>query len=153
MTTVPDRRIVLPSTEDTAELARLTAALGGPTATLVGPDGVPTPLPAEVHQALKAVVEAMAQGLAVSIEPHSTQLSVAEAADLLGMDRPRLVRLLDHGTIPFEHRGRQRVVMLADVIDYQERVRAKRRATLDEMTRTTAEDGTHDTLDGFIETR
>jgi hypothetical protein len=45
------------------------------------------------------------------------------------------------------------VVRLADVIDYQEHVRAQRRATLDKMTRTTAEDGTNDTLDGFIETR
>jgi hypothetical protein len=43
--------------------------------------------------------------------------------------------------------------MLADTIDYQERARAKRRATLDEMTRTAAEDGTDDTVDGFIETR
>jgi excisionase family DNA binding protein len=67
----------------------------------------------------------MAQGLAVSIAAHPTQLTVQEAADLLGMHRPALVRLLDHGKIPFEHRGRQRVVMLADVIDYQERVRAK----------------------------
>jgi excisionase family DNA binding protein len=153
MAAVPDRRTVLPPAEDNPVMVGLAAALDAPTASLVGPGGVPTPLPAEVHQVLKAVVDAMAQGLAVSVEPHNTQLSVQEAADLLGMDRPRLVRLLDHGTIPFEHRGRQRVVMLADVIDYQERVRAKRRATLDEMTRTTAEDGTHDTLDGFIETR
>lgn len=43
--------------------------------------------------------------------------------------------------------------MLADVIAYQQRARAQRRATLDEMTRTAAKDGTDDTADGFIETR
>jgi excisionase family DNA binding protein len=122
---------------ETPELARLGTALLGPAVALVGADGTATPLPDAVHQVLITVVDAMARGLAVTITAHPTQLTVQEAADLLGVHRPRLVRLLDHGTIPFEHRGRQRVVMLADVLDYQERVRAN----LDEAARKVAEDG------------
>lgn len=131
MTDVPEARTVLPPSDDTG-LGSLATALDGPSVALVGSDGTSTPLPDEVRQVLKTVVEAMAHGLAVSITAHNTQLTVQETADLLGMHRPRLVRLLDHGTIPFEHHGRQRVVRLADVIDYQERVRAKRRAGTDE---------------------
>ncbi len=148
MTAASARRTVLPPVEGSDELLRIMTVLEAPAVELVGPGGTSTPLPDEVRQVLRTVVEAMAQGLAVSIESHSTQLTVQEAADLLGMDRPRLVRLLDHGTIPFDHRGRQRVVGLADVIDYQERVRANRRATLADMTRTSAGAGADDTPEG-----
>lgn len=153
MTAVLEPQTVLPPTKDAPELASLATALQAPTAALVGPDGAQTPLPDEVYQVLKNVVDAMSQGLAITVAPHNTQLTTQEAADLLGVSRPTLVRLLEDGEIPFEHRGRHRRVMLADVIAYQERARAKRRATLDEMTRTAAEDGTDDTADGFIETR
>jgi len=153
MTAVVESQTVLPPAKDAPELASLATALEGPSAALVGPDGAETPLPDEVYQVLKSVVDAMSQGLAITVAPHNTQLTTQEAADLLGVSRPTLVRLLEDGEIPFELRGRHRRVMLADVIAYQERARAKRRATLDEMTRTAAEDGTDDTADGFIETR
>jgi excisionase family DNA binding protein len=153
MTAVLEPQTVLPPAKDAPELASLATALEGPTATLVGPDGAKTPLPDEVYQVLKNVVDAMTQGLAITVAPHNTQLTTQEAADLLGVSRPTLVRLLKDGEIPFELRGRHRRVMLADVIAYQQHARAQRRATLDEMTRTAAEDGTDDTADGFIETR
>lgn len=116
-------------------LASLATALEGDSVALVGSDGAPTPLPDEVRRVLEVVVGAMARGLAVSVTAHNTQLTVQEAADLLGIERPRLVRLLDHGAIPFEHRERRRIVRLADVLGYQERVRAARRADLDELAR------------------
>jgi len=43
--------------------------------------------------------------------------------------------------------------MLADVVNYQQRVKTKRRATLDEMTRIAAEDGSYDEGTGFVQTR
>lgn len=153
MTAVLEPQTVLPPAKDAAELASLATALQSPAAALVGPDGSQTPLPDVVYKVLRSVVAAMSQGLAITVAPHNTQLTTQEAADLLGVSRPTLVRLLEDGEIPFELRGRHRRVMLADVIAYQQRARAKRRATLDEMTRTAAEDGTEDTADGFIETR
>lgn len=152
MTVVLEPQTVLPTT-DAPGLASLATALQAPTAALVRPDGTQTPLPDEVYQVLKSVVDAMSRGLAITVAPHNTQLTTQEAADLLGVSRPTLVRLLEDGEIPFELRGRHRRVMLADVVSYQERARRRRRATLDEMTRTTAEDGTDDTADEFIETR
>ncbi len=153
MTAVLESQTVLPPAKDAPELASLATALEGPAAALVGPDGTETPLPREVYQVLKNVVDAMSQGLAITVAPHNTQVTTQEAADLLGVSRPTLVRLLEAGEIPFELRGRHRRVMLADVVAYQQRARAQRRATLDEMTRAAAEDGIDDTADGFIETR
>jgi excisionase family DNA binding protein len=153
MTAAEESRTVLPPAADDHALARLSIILEGPHIALVGLDGMSTPLPEAVRQVLKVVVDAMSQGLAVSTTAHNTQLTVQEASELLCIQRPRLVRLLDHGAIPFEHRGRQRVVKLADIINYQERLRATRHATLDEMTQVANQDGTAQTVDGFPETR
>jgi excisionase family DNA binding protein len=153
MAAVLEAHTVLPPTRDDPELASLAAALQAPAATLVGPDGTRMPLPDEVYQVLKSVVDAMSQGLAITVAPRNTQLTTQEAADLLGVSRPTLVRLLEDGEIPFHHRGRHRRVMLAHIVAYQERARVKRRATLDEMTRTASEDGAYDTPDEFIQTR
>jgi hypothetical protein len=57
------------------------------------------------------------------------------------------------GEIPFGLRGRHRRVVLADIVDYQQRVKTKRRAALDEMTSAAAEDGSYDECTGFVQTR
>jgi excisionase family DNA binding protein len=102
-------------------------------ASLIGPDGERLDVPPEVFEILREVVEALAQGLAITIAPHQKILSTSEAADILGVSRPTLVRLLEAGEIPFEQPGRHRRVRLADVLAYHERSRRHRGAGLDQM--------------------
>jgi excisionase family DNA binding protein len=71
--------------------------------------------------------------LAISIAPHNTMLTTQEAADLLNVSRPTLVRLLADGEISHTMRGRHRRVMLQDILDYREHTRRDRRQTLDQM--------------------
>lgn len=154
MTAVLEQHTVLPPAKHDPGLESVRATLHTePRAALVGPDGARVALPDEVYRVLRDVVEAMSQGLAISIAPHNTQLTTQEAADLLGISRPTLVRLLVDGEIPFELRGRHRRVMLADVVAYQQRAKVERRAALDEMTRTASEDDSYDTGTGFVQTR
>lgn len=122
-------------------------------AKLVGPDGEEIALPGEVYSALREVVDAMAQGLAITIAPQHAVLTTQQAAELLNISRPTLVRLLEEGQLPYEQRGRHRRVRLTDVLDYQERSRYERKAKLDELTHSASEDGTADKIDGFIQTR
>jgi excisionase family DNA binding protein len=102
-------------------------------AELVGPDGVRTPLPAAVYEVLHHVVLAMARGQAVTIAPHHQQLTTQEAADVLGISRPTLVKMLDDGLIPFSRPGRHRRVLLRDVLAYQQQRRMARQAAMDEL--------------------
>src|SRR5258707_6731356 len=103
-------RTVLPP-EDRGRLSGVLAALTtrrAHGATLIGPDGERLDVPPEIFEILREVVEALAQGLAITIAPHQMILSTSEAADILGVSRPTLVRLLEAGEIPFEQPGRHR---------------------------------------------
>src|SRR5215475_3267985 len=102
-------------------------------ARLVAPDGSEIEVPDELYEVLRDVVEALSHGLAITIAPHNTMLTTQEAADLLNISRPTLVRLLTDGEIPYALRGRHRRVLLRDIIDYQQRTRRERRQALDQM--------------------
>lgn len=115
---------------------------------LVAPDGTATTIPAEVYTVLADVVEAMRQGKAITVAPVSQRLTTSQAADLIGVSRPTLVKLLDEGEIPYEQPRRHRLVRLDDVLAYQRRRRATRRALLDEATRQATADGLYDTAAG-----
>jgi len=129
-------RTVLPpeDSSDLARFARRLASLEEPArARLVGPDGSQIDIPDELYGVLRDVVTALSHGLAISITPHNTMLTTQEAADLLTISRPTLVRLLTDGEIPYTMRGRHRRVMLRDILDYRDRTRRERRQTLDQM--------------------
>ncbi len=141
-----DERTVFPPSDNVAldELARLLNGLptaddvpgaGGAQAVLVGPDGQSVPIPAEVYEALVQVVDALRAGRAITLAPHAQRLTTQQAAELLGVSRPTLIKLLETGKISYEQPGRHRRVRLADVLAYRDRAREQRRAALDAMTR------------------
>lgn len=127
-------RTVLPPAEPLDALVALLRRPGAePATTLSGPNGEHLVLPPEVFEVLRGVVEAMASGQAVTLAPVHQRLTTQEAAELLGISRPTLVKLLESGEIPFEQPGRHRRVRLVDVLAYRERASDERRAALDRM--------------------
>jgi excisionase family DNA binding protein len=80
-------------------------------------------------------------------------LTTQEAADLLNISRPTLVRLLTDGEIPHSTRGRHRRVLLRDVLDYSERTRTQRRRTLDTMAVEGEDSGLYDATPSPQQTR
>lgn len=91
-------------------------------------DGSESVLPEELVRILAASAGELAIGHAVTVLAAETHLTPAEAAELLGLSRPFVARLLDSGDIPSSHLpdSRHRIVRLADVLAFQER-RARRR--------------------------
>lgn len=108
-------------------------------ARLVGPDGETLEIPASAFHALKLLVQGMARGQTMTLVPHGKELTTQEAADLLHVSRPHLVKLLHEGTIPHYKVGTHRRVRIEDVLDYRERRAARRHEKLDELTRLSEE--------------
>ena len=90
------------------------------------------------------LVRPFARGQGVLVIPYTATLTTQEAADLLGIPRRSLVRLLDSGRIPYERPGRHRLVLVADLIRYEDDARSERRRGLDEMVRRGEADGVYD---------
>jgi excisionase family DNA binding protein len=93
-------------------------------------------LPAAVHRVLLQVLEAMKAGKAVTVAPQSQLLTTQQAADLLGVSRPTVVKLIEEGALPADTPGkRRRMVKLDDLLDYRARRReAQYRALLETST-------------------
>lgn len=111
---------------------------------LIGPNGVGVPLPRPIYDVLIQVVEAMRAGRAITVAPLAQRLTTQEAAELLGVSRPTLVKLLESGAIPFEKPGRHRRVKLADLLAYRDARTVARRETLNRMTEEASEAGLYD---------
>ncbi len=137
-----DSETYLPSADDAGELAHVhdflaahEAAGRGAVASryfLVGTEpGDQVEIPEEVHLVLRKVVDALASGLAVTVAPQSTTLTTQQTADLLGVTRPTVVKILEQGGMPFERVGNHRRVLLTDVMSYREKRRAAQYAALE----------------------
>ncbi|MCZ7459715.1 helix-turn-helix domain-containing protein [Streptomyces sp. WMMC940] len=86
-------------------------------------DGGELALPRELVRILLASAGELARGHAVTVLASEVQLSPAETAELLGLSRPFVTRLLDAGDIPSMNLpgSSHRVVRLADVLAFQQR--------------------------------
>lgn len=134
MTAAVQERTVLPP-RDPQDMTSLLEVLGAPEVSVCGNAGQPMTLPEPVRDALYNVVLALSQGKGISLVPRHLKLTTQEAADLLNISRPTLVRLLEDGRIPFEKPGRHRRVSLDALLEYQQETRSNRRAALGELSR------------------
>lgn len=154
MSTLVEHTVLPPAAEEPTGLRDVVEVLmGGGAVGLIGEDGVAHDLPDEVRQVLTQAVHAMAGGHAVTVAPRGTILTTKDAADILGVSRPTLVRLLEAGEIPFTNPGRHRRVLLEDVLSYQQRLREVRRSELAAMAAEAAEDDSYRKVDRFVRTR
>jgi excisionase family DNA binding protein len=105
----------------------------------------------EVDDRLAEGIGQVADNLAADglLSAHTTErlLTTTQAAKILGVSRPTLVRLLRHGEIPYAKPGTHRRLALSDVLAYREE-RRQRRAALDDMFRVSVEAGLYDVLEG-----
>ena len=101
----------------------------------------PIELPAAAVALLMDVLEAMAAGRGITIIPQNAELTTAQAAEVLNVSRPFLIKLLEQENIPHRKVGRHRRVLMEDVMNYKAVIDAEREAVLDRLAAEAQEQG------------
>jgi excisionase family DNA binding protein len=93
----------------------------------------PIELPAGAVALLMDILEAMAAGRGITLIPENAELTTVQAAELLNVSRPYLIRLLEDETIPYRLVGTHRRIRMEDVMTYKQRIDAERERILDDL--------------------
>ncbi|WP_043637461.1 helix-turn-helix domain-containing protein [Nonomuraea candida] len=106
-----------------------------PTVQVVGEHGDEGPLilPREAVSLLAFILAQAAEGRGVTVIPSDAELTTQQAADMLNVSRPYVIKLLETGEIPFRLIGKHRRITFEDLQEYKRRDDAKRRAAADEL--------------------
>lgn len=107
-------------------------------------DGRPLDLPAPVAEALAEILEAAAEGEQALVLRSPEDLTTEQAAAVLGVSRPTVIRMVESGKLPARMVGTHRRLSLGDVLAHREASARHRTEALDEMAREAEELGLYD---------
>lgn len=93
----------------------------------------PLELPAGAVALLMDILEAMAAGRGVTLMPENAELTTVQAAEVLNVSRPFLIKLLDEGAIPHRKVGKHRRIRMEDVMAYKAAIDREREVVLDQL--------------------
>ena len=96
-------------------------------------DGDAVDLPPALARVVAAALAEVADGHAVEVRTVAEELSTQGAADVLGVSRPFVVKLVDSGELPARRVGTHRRLRRADVLAYRDRMRATTDGALREL--------------------
>lgn len=98
-----------------------------------GGAGAEITLPSSAVRVLFSALQEIAKGHAVTVLPVDTELTTKQAAELMRVSRPSLIKMLDERKLPYRKIGAHRRVRYEDVLLYLETERARRKKVLEEL--------------------
>ena len=99
-------------------------------------DGMPAvEVPPKVLRMFADILGRMSQRQPVRLVPHKYELSTQEAAMVLNVSRPFVVKELETGRIPYRKVGTHRRVLFEDLMVYRDQSRQTSETALDELAR------------------
>lgn len=107
----------------------------------VAGEGETLVVPRGAVELLARILAHMAAGEGVSVVPSHAELTTQQAAELLNVSRPFLIRLLEDGQIEYRKVGKHRRVRAASLMQYLAHDDHQRREAADELTHLSREMG------------
>ena len=83
-------------------------------------------IPKKVKSLLYEILNFISEGRSFSIVPEDSDISTQQAADMLKVSRPHIVKLLEQGEIPFKKVGTHRRLELNDLLEYETKMKQNR---------------------------
>jgi len=105
----------------------------GPVTLTVADGAEPVVVPRAAIDLLVSVLGNMAAGQSVSIVPLHAELTTQQAAEILNVSRPFVVKMLDEGRIAYRLVGAHRRIRADSLLEYQRENDARGRAAADEL--------------------
>jgi len=130
------RSTIIPDEDEHDQLERLARVLEGkkPARSLkVTSAGKELTLPTSALEVLRRAAIELAHGNGVTVLPVAAELSTEEAADLLNVSRPYVIKLIEAGELPHRRVGTHRRIPLRDVLEFKRKYQEQARAALSKL--------------------
>lgn len=88
-------------------------------------------IPKKAFHLLVVILNNMADGKSITLIPSNAEISTQQAADMLNVSRPHIVKLLEDGMVPFKKVGTHRRIELKHLIEYEKKLKENREQKLD----------------------
>lgn len=96
-------------------------------------DGKGLEIPPSVFRILVHAVHDLSLGRSVAIIHYDQQLTTQQAADILNVSRPHLIKLVEDGKIPYHMVGTHRRIRMGDLLAFRQARDSDRRGALREL--------------------
>lgn len=90
-------------------------------------------IPLKALQLLNSIISNMAQGRSIALMPTDAEVSTQQAAEILNVSRPHVIKLLEKGEIPHKKVGSHRRILLQDILKFESTFKSDRRKKLDAL--------------------
>jgi len=97
--------------------------------------GEEIPIPEKAFTYLIEVLSNMSDGKSMDIVAEERELTTQQAADMLNVSRPFVVKLLEDGRIPFKKVGKHRRILLQDILRIKDQQSKTRESQLEKLAR------------------
>lgn len=98
-----------------------------------GADGASVTLPPELSAMITKILHIVARGDAVTVSSMPKEVTTTTAADMLGVSRPTLMKMVAEGALPATKVGSHTRLRSADVLAFRRARLERQRANLDEL--------------------